>query len=350
MDKIRVLVVDTSAEVRKILTEYLSSDPAIEVVGVAANHTIAVRQIEKLRPDVVTLHEDLYYLTHQAVLNHPHVDLKQLPLVVLGTLDASTKTILQSSTHSKRGRHSSHRRRAIVCKTPDDGRFTEICARIKKLTSEAADSLLSSISNSSLGMALRDSSIIGIAVSTGGPNALLQIVSELSSDIDVPIVVTQHMPEQFTSLLAERLNSRSQLRVCEARDNQLLEPGAIYLAPGDRHLTVRSSEEGVVIALSDAPKENSCRPSADVMFRSLADVYGSKAVALVLTGMGIDGQAGCDYIKRQGGIVFAQDEHSSTVWGMPKAVVRAGLADQVLSLSEIAGLLNSRFSKKGGGL
>lgn len=343
MDKIRVLVVDTSPDVRKILTEYLSSDPAIEVVGVAANHSSALKQIEKLQPDVITLHEDLYDLTYEAVLNYSDAKLTTLPIIVLGTIDASTKSILQSGSHSKRGRHSARRRRAIVCKTPDDGRFTEICTRIKQLGATSEQPTLTPQSTSIV--SAHESCILGIAVSTGGPNALLQIISELHEDIEVPIVVTQHMPGQFTPLLAERLNSRSKLRVYEATDRQPVEPGNVYIAPGDRHLTVQVKQSKVIIELSDAPKENSCRPSADVMFRSLADVYGSKAIALVLTGMGVDGQSGCEYLKHRGGVVLAQDEDSSTVWGMPKAVIKAGLADEVLPLSGIATLFNSRFRK-----
>jgi two-component system chemotaxis response regulator CheB len=344
MDKIRVLVVDTSPDVRKMLTEYLSSDPAIEVVGVATNHNTALKQIEKLQPDVITLHEDLYDLTYQAVLNHPDSYLTQLPMVVLGTIDASTKSILQSGGHSRRGRHATHRRRAIVCKTPTDGRFTEICARIRQLRRNGSKQ--PHVPQSKAPVQPHETSIIGIAVSTGGPNALLQIISNLTHDLSVPIVVTQHMSGQFTPLLAERLNSRSKLTVCEAAHMQRVEPGTIYLAPGDRHLTVQADESDIVIALSDAPKENSCRPSADVMFRSLADTYGSKAVALVLTGMGIDGQSGCEYLKQRGGLILAQDEHSSTVWGMPRAVVQAGLADEVLHLADIAACINTRFTKK----
>jgi two-component system chemotaxis response regulator CheB len=347
MDKIRVLVVDTSAEVRRVLTEYLSSDPVIEVVGVAANHSSALKQIEKLQPDVITLHEDLYDLTYQAVLNSADTKLTTLPIVVLGTIDASTKSILQSASHAKRGRHSTHRRRAIVCKTPNDGRFTEICTRIRQLGT--ASSQTTPTPRSSTIVSTHESCILGIAVSTGGPNALLQIISELNEDIGVPIVVTQHMPGQFTPLLADRLNSRSKLRVQEAADLQDVEPGKVYIAPGDRHLTVQVRQSKVVIELSDAPKENSCRPSADVMFRSLADIYGSKAIALVLTGMGVDGQSGCEYLKHRGGLVLAQDEDSSAVWGMPKAVIKAGLADEVLPLSEIATLFNSRFRKIKGG-
>lgn len=351
-DPIRVLVVDASPEIRRIVTEYLSADTNIEVVGVASNHTTAVRQIEKLTPDIVTLHEDLFDLTYQAVLQHPNSSLRSLPLVVLGTIDESTKSILQEPSASKRGKTPPRRKRAIVCKSPGDRRFTEICRRIHEI---AADALMSLSPSSSIIAPTRAArvvttsniDIVGIAVSTGGPNALLRIVSELAPDFPAPIVITQHMPGQFTPLLAERLNCRSPLHVCEARHQQPLEPGTVYVAPGDRHLIVHDAGDWPQIILSDGPKENSCRPSADVMFRSIADLFGDRALALVLTGMGVDGQLGCRYLKEKGGTVIAQDEDSSTVWGMPKAIVHAGLADEILSLDDIAVILNRRCIKRG---
>jgi two-component system chemotaxis response regulator CheB len=347
MDKIRVLVVDASPDIRKILTEYLSADPAIKVVGVAANHSSAIKQIEKLQPDIITLHEDLFHPTHDAILQHGDTSVRQLPLIVLGTIDEPTKSILQNHPPSKRGRHGTSRKRAIVCKSPGDRRFTEICSRIHQiLARRTMHDHIRMPSAPVQGKAVSDITIIGIAVSTGGPNALLKIASQLSPELVTPIVITQHMPGQFTPLLAERINSRSALQVCEAQHQQPVEAGWIYLAPGDMHLTIEHAHSGPRIALSDAPKMNSCRPSADIMFRSLADVFGARALALVLTGMGIDGQEGCRYLKEKGGLVIAQDEETSTVWGMPKAVIHAGLADEVLPLSEIALTINTRFIKK----
>jgi two-component system chemotaxis response regulator CheB len=345
MEKIKVLVVDASPEMRRILTEYLSTDPIIHVVGVAANHSSALKQIEKLQPDIVTLHEDLYDPTYDLLLQHDNAKLKQLPLIVLGTIDENTKSVLQESLPGRRSRHGARRKRAIVCKSPGDKRFTEICRRIHEVVSIDSDSKVVIPSPTRVEVP-SDISIIGIAVSTGGPNALLQIASGLSPDIVAPILITQHMPGQFTPLLAERINSRSALRVCEAEHEQPIESGWIYIAPGDQHLTVGVYRSEPCIILSDAPKENSCRPSADVMFRSLADVFGARALALVLTGMGVDGQMGCRYLKEKGGLVIAQDEESSTVWGMPKAVIHAGLADEILPLSEIAATLNYRFTRK----
>jgi two-component system chemotaxis response regulator CheB len=343
-EPIKVLVVDTSANVRKILTEYLSSDPAIEVVGVATNLSNVSKQIENLHPDIVTLHEDLYDQALFGNTRHNTDYLSKVPLVVLGNIDEATKLILSEPADQKHHRSRPQRKRAIVCKTPDDLRFTEICKRIHQIIARSDSHSLHRSINSPI-TTPQHSGIIGIAVSTGGPNALIQIVSSLSPELAAPILITQHMPEQFTPLLVERLNSRGAIRVYEAQDEQPLEAGNIYVAPGDRHLKVAKYSDGFRITLWDGPKENSCRPSADVMFRSMADNFGSKALGLVLTGMGIDGQRGCQYLKDLGGSVIAQDEHSSTVWGMPKAVISAGLADEVMALGDIAEMLNQRFSK-----
>ena len=342
---IKVLVVDSSAEVRKLITAYLSADPSIEVVGVATNLSGATRQIEQLQPDIVTLEEDLYNLAILGATRHNTEKLTKVPIVVLGNIDDSTKDILSENLFHKHPRSTLRRRRAIVCKTPDERRFTEICKRIHQIASQ-----LSALTNkqqcTNASFSPCSSGIIGIAVSTGGPNALIQIISQLSPTLAVPILVTQHMPEQFTPLLVERLNSRGSIPVYEAIDGQILEAGSIYVAPGDRHLKVERRGHSYQVLLCDGPKENSCRPSADVMFRSIADNFGVRALGLVLTGMGVDGQSGCRYIKELGGSVVAQDESSSTVWGMPKAVIGAGLADQILALSDIPEFLNQRFTKR----
>jgi two-component system chemotaxis response regulator CheB len=342
---IRVLVIDTSPEIRRILTEYLSADPSITVVGVAPNLSSARRQMEKLQPDIITIHEDLHDESALNAIMQATDPPASVPLVILGDIDEATRNILAPTIPHKRHTPAAKRPRAIVCKTPRDRRFTELCKRIHQLAKEQSETsdALQHVPRHSL---LLDFGIIGIAVSTGGPNALLRILSDLSPELSVPVVVTQHMPGNFTPLLVERLQSRSPLAVFEAYDQQPLAPGSVYIAPGDRHLTVSAHESGAIINLSDAPKENSCRPSADVMFRSIADLYGKKALGLVLTGMGVDGQRGCKYLKDQGGLVMAQDQGSSTVWGMPKAVIHAGLADEVVSLNDIAALLNKRFTSR----
>jgi two-component system, chemotaxis family, protein-glutamate methylesterase/glutaminase len=185
--------------------------------------------------------------------------------------------------------------------------------------------------------------IIAIGVSTGGPNALATLVGALPGDLPVPVVIVQHMPPMFTRLLAERLDAISPLRAAEAVPGGQLQPGMIWVAPGDRHMVVRGARGAAHIELNDGPPENSCRPAVDVLFRSVAEVYGSSAVGVVLTGMGHDGLRGCEHLAAAGAGILAQDQASSVVWGMPGAVVNAGLADRVLPLNDIPTALCARL-------
>jgi two-component system chemotaxis response regulator CheB len=178
--------------------------------------------------------------------------------------------------------------------------------------------------------------LLAIGCSTGGPEALERVLPLLPVGFPVPVVVVQHMPPMFTGLLANRLNNRCALEVAEATDGDVLRPGRVLIAPGGRHLVLRRVAGRVVVALNDDPPENFCRPAVDPMFRTAADVYGSGVLATVLTGMGSDGRKGAEVIRDRGGSVLAQDAASSVVWGMPGAVVEAGLADQVLPLAGIA--------------
>lgn len=179
--------------------------------------------------------------------------------------------------------------------------------------------------------------VIAIASSTGGPNALAELLPALPADLPVPVVIVQHMPPEFTKSLADRLNNLSPMRIKEATNGDRLQPGQALIAPGDWHMLVeRSLDKIPQIVLNQAPPENSCRPAADVLFRSVAKVYGENVLAVVLTGMGKDGLAGARLIHETGGQVIAQDEASSIVWGMPGEVVHAKLADAILPLNEIA--------------
>jgi two-component system chemotaxis response regulator CheB len=177
--------------------------------------------------------------------------------------------------------------------------------------------------------------IVAIGVSTGGPNALAEVFSVLPPDLPVPIVIVQHMPPMFTRLLAQRLSAKNSLPVEEGRPGALLEPGRGWIAPGDFHMMVAHDGKQARLLLHQDPPECSCRPAADVLFRSVAQTFGPATLAVVMTGMGQDGLRGCEAIHAAGGQILAQDEESSVVWGMPGFVVRAGLADKVLPLSQI---------------
>ncbi|MBK8249678.1 MAG: chemotaxis response regulator protein-glutamate methylesterase [Gemmatimonadetes bacterium] len=179
--------------------------------------------------------------------------------------------------------------------------------------------------------------VIAIAASTGGPNALADVLKGLPRELTLPVLITQHMPPVFTGLLAQRLTRDCGRECVEATEQMPVRSGRVYIAPGDRHMVVATHEGAPFLRLTEDPPENHCRPAADVMLRSVAAVYGNTALAVVLTGMGEDGRRGCEIIHSRGGRVIAQDEASSVVWGMPGAVVAAGLADYVLPLGQIAG-------------
>ena len=178
--------------------------------------------------------------------------------------------------------------------------------------------------------------IITIGVSTGGPNALAELLPRFPANFPVPIVIVQHMPPLFTERLAHSLNAQSQLQVKEGIAGKLLKPGTAWIAPGDFHLVVERQDTGVYLNTHQSPPENSCRPSVDVLFRSVCQTYGAGTLGLILTGMGQDGLHGCACIQEVGGQVLVQDEFSSVVWGMPGIVVEANLADRVIPLSQMA--------------
>ena len=177
---------------------------------------------------------------------------------------------------------------------------------------------------------------MAVAASTGGPNALADLFAGLPADLPVPVVIAQHMPPMFTRQLAERLTARFAVRVEEGRAGVSLTPGHAWVAPGDYHMVLARDAAGVRLALNQDPPEQSCRPAADVLFRSVAKAFGPAALGVVLTGMGQDGLRGCEAIRAAGGRVIVQDEATSVVWGMPGAVARAGLADRVLPLAQLA--------------
>jgi two-component system chemotaxis response regulator CheB len=177
--------------------------------------------------------------------------------------------------------------------------------------------------------------VLAIGCSTGGPDALAVVLGGLSRDLAVPVVIVQHMPPLFTRMLAQRLDSGSELTVREATDGEPLLPGHALVAPGGRHLALKRTAAGASVLLNDDPPENFCRPAVDVMFRSVASLYRDRALAVVLTGMGRDGALGAKSVRDAGGEVFAQDELTSVVWGMPGAVVAAGQADRVLPLGDV---------------
>jgi two-component system chemotaxis response regulator CheB len=351
--RIRVLVVDDSTVVRRMVAKVLSDDPRIEVVGTAVNGRIALEQVASLRPDVITLDLETPVIGGLEALAELRRSQPTLPVIVfsapndagaVGALEA-----LQAGASDYVAKPSRFARVADALEALE----AELIPKILALHTSAqrnADSQRSSgpaparvdvvpRPQAQLLLAKPSASrpeLVVIGTSTGGPKVLQAILPSLPERFPVPILVVQHMPPTFTATLARSLDQRCRLAVQEGFEGAAIGPGQVWIAPGDFHMTVERTAAGGVLHLDRGPKENSCRPAVDVLFRSAAKAYGARTLALVLTGMGSDGTEGARALRQVGARVAIQDEQSSVVWGMPGSVAVARLADLVLSQDEIA--------------
>ena len=348
--KIRVLVVDDSAVMRRAITTTLAKDPRIEIAGTANNGRTALDALALVRPDVVTLDIEMPEMDGLAALREMRKTHPRLPVVMFSSLTqrGTQATILAltagASDYVGKPTDLSNLGDAFRCLEfdliPKVKMFgeqvlaqREAAAHIKPAAMSAVESTVSRPGR------IRRGTIdaVCIGVSTGGPMALVQLFAAWAEPLAVPLLIVQHMPPTFTSLLAQRLTSAGVMDVLEAQDGDAVEPGRAYLAPGGRHMEVVRTDAIARLRITDEPPENSCRPAADVLFRSAAKIYGGGLLGVVLTGMGSDGLKGCEAIRARGGNILAQDEATSVVWGMPGAVANAGLADSILPLADIPG-------------
>jgi two-component system chemotaxis response regulator CheB len=339
--------VDDAVVVRRLLAGLLAEDPAIEVVGVAANGRIALAKLPLLDPDVVVLDVEMPELDGLATLAEIRRQRPRLPVIMFSsltergaaaTLEAlalgATDYVTKPAAAGGPGAAMRQVRQELATKVKVLSGRQERPAGPPGPARTAPPSW----------RATRPGPVEVVAVgsSTGGPNALAELLSRLPRGFAVPMVVVQHMPPLFTRLLAERLAARCPLRVAEAVPGAVLEPGQVWIAPGDHHLVVRRAGALVELAVNQEPPENSCRPSVDALFRSVAAAYGPGGLGVVLTGMGRDGLRGSELLRAAGGCVLAQDRESSVVWGMPGFVTEAGLADAVLPVPQLAAELRRR--------
>lgn len=355
-----MLVVDDSVVVRRLVTAALDGAPGIRVVGTAPNGRVALSKLQQVAPDAVTLDIEMPELDGLATLRELRRTHPRLPVVMFSTL-------------TERGASATLEALALgasdyVTKPANVGSVAESIARVREqlvpriralcpgiadtpLFAPAARTVVpaarrrSASATASAGTASADAprqvKVLAVGCSTGGPEALASVLA----DLPVPVVV-QHMPPLFTKLFAERLDRTSSLRVLEATDDQEVVAGNVYIAPGDWHLEVVTASGRQRTRLHQAPAENFCRPAVDVLFRSVARVYGGSTLAVILTVMGSDGRRGCEPVKKAGGHVIVQDAASSVVWGMPGAVATAGLADEVLPLAHIAGAVRNHVGPR----
>jgi two-component system, chemotaxis family, protein-glutamate methylesterase/glutaminase len=343
--KIRVLVVDDSVVIRRLVVHALEQDPVLQVVGTASDGAIALQRIPQLNPDVITLDIEMPVMDGMTALRHIREQYPNLCVIMFSTLtergaSATVDALLAGAND-------------YVTKASNEGSLDrsllrlqqELVPKIKQFfqlepaatAAEPARAVPPGVARhpSPVSSGPRVRKVVAIGISTGGPSALGEIIPQFPENFSVPILIVQHMPPVFTRLLAERLQAKSKLQVEEAVEGMPVEPGRVLVAPGNFHLRVARRQGKVQATLDQGPPENSCRPAVDVLFRSVGEIYGGMSVGVVLTGMGQDGLRGAEQLKSQGAYVIAQDSDSSVVWGMPGAVVTAGLADSVRSLNAV---------------
>jgi two-component system, chemotaxis family, protein-glutamate methylesterase/glutaminase len=358
--QLRVLIVDDTAVYRKVVSEVLSELPDIEVVGTANNGKIAMSKIASLKPDILTLDIEMPEMNGLDVLSSIRAEGYDVGAIVLSTLthkggeltmqalelgafDFITKPETSSIEESKKQiknvlssmLKAFSRRQEIKNILGRKLSFVSSLQENKtRVTSSGIVRRMSSIANSKK----KTAEIIGIGVSTGGPKALSQMMPHLPADINVPILIVQHMPPIFTQSLARSLNSKCAIEVKEAADGEIIRPNVAFIAPGGKQMKVVAGMDGKerIIRITDDPPENSCKPSVDYLFRSIAQHYVGRSAGVIMTGMGSDGSIGLELMKRNGATVIAQDESTCIVYGMPKKAIESGIVDIVAPLDQIA--------------
>jgi two-component system, chemotaxis family, protein-glutamate methylesterase/glutaminase len=348
--RVRVLVVDDSALMRKLIPQILETDNSIEVVGTAMDGNFGLKKIEDLKPQVVTLDLEMPGMNGIDMLRQVMRKLYPVPVIVV-------------SSHSTEGASITLKALGFgafdfVAKPRDvSTRMPEIAAELIAKIKAAANSksvtvkpLASTMQygKAPLASAKAPTKIVTMGVSTGGPHALQYVFSQLPADFPGTILVVQHMPENFTEMFARRLDETCALRVKEAQSGDLLMPGRVLVCPGNRHLKVKRLPLGNVALLSDEPRIRGHRPSADVLFRTAAEEFGAQTVAVIMTGMGDDGAEGLGTVKAAGGMTIAQSEDSCVVYGMPKAAIDRGYALRVVGLEALASTLMAQCAQEPG--
>lgn len=367
--KIRAMVCDDSVVIRRLVADVLAADPEIEVVGTAVNGKNALDKIPTLKPDVLTLDVEMPIMDGLQTLVEVRKTYKKLPIIMFSTLTergaGATLDALERGASD------------YVTKPANVGSLSEsmeavrsqLIPKIKSLTGRAPIVPAARMARPAFGPGpgaagpggpaaaptgpagpLKAAApgnrvdVVAIGVSTGGPDALTTVITALPANFPVPVVVTQHMPPVFTQLFAQRLNAKAKVEVKEAAAGDVLTPGRVLIAPGDWHMRFKQGATGPVVTLDQGPQENYCRPAVDPMFRSVAELFGSHILSVIMTGMGSDGHGGAEHIIRGGGSLVVQDEATSVVWGMPGAAVQAGLPCDVLPLGKLAETISARVA------
>ncbi len=357
MPQIQIMIVDDSLVVRKVLTNVLSSDPDLAIAGWASNGRLALAKLQTLRPDIILLDIEMPEMNGLETIPGIRKILPSVPIIMFSTLtergaeatlDAlalGASDYVAKPSNQNMAATSEAIQRDLVPKIKALCHFPiRVQNTVTGASRPAAPSPRPEIRFHSVPIRSAQLKIVAIGVSTGGPDALAKLLPSFPANFPLPVVIAQHMPAIFTMLLAKRLASKCALPVRECQPGDLLGPSCVWIAPGDYHMVVEQDEKRMRLGTHQGPRENFCRPSVDVLFRSVASVYGASSLGVILTGMGQDGLKGCEALSAAGASVIVQDEASSVVWGMPGFVARAGLAEKILPLDQICGEIMRRVA------
>ena len=350
---VSVMVVDDSVVVRRLVSDVLAADPGIEVVGTAANGKVALAKIPQLNPDVVTLDIEMPVMDGLETLVALRKSYPELPVIMFSTLTERGASATLDALERGASDYVTKPANVGSVQASMEAVRSQLVPKVKSLAARRRPLADAGVTPALQPRPVRTPvtvpsalvEVVVVGVSTGGPDALTTLVGALPATLPVPVVVVQHMPPVFTALFAKRLDSKSALSVSEARSGDRVTPGRVLVAPGDFHLRLKADRAGVVALLDQGTPENYCRPAVDVLFRSAQEVYGAGVLAVVLTGMGADGARGATRVTDAGGAVLVQDQATSVVWGMPGAVLAAGVPAEVLPLAELAGAIQSRLAR-----
>lgn len=359
--KLRVLVVDDTIVYRKSVSDIIAEIPGVELAGVAHNGKIALEKIATLKPDLLTLDIEMPVMNGLEVLAELKKKHPQIGVIMLSTLtaDGSEMTLKAlelgafdfilkpQSKNLVEGKKEIRRLLEPILDAyikSRSGRHLRPPTTMTAKSTNAANGLPRpgipprGTTKTVAGLRRTKSEIVTIGISTGGPNALNHMLPKLPGDINVPILIVQHMPPVFTKSLAASLDKKCNLTVKEAEDREPIRPNVVYIAPGGKQMKLVAATDGThrLIKITDDPPENSCKPSADYLFRSVGDYYVGRTTAVIMTGMGSDGTKGLEVLKAKGAHIIAQDEASCVVYGMPKAPTERGVVDMVVPLDRIA--------------